>query len=346
MVSATSATLGGSRAEVGSSRSRACGSPSRARAIVTRCFSPPDKVAASRSSSPGSRPTSARADANRPGEKSPEPPGGRTRRLPRTEPSKSTGVCMTRAARRRSSRGSSERMSRPPNRRRRAVGSTRRLRHRRSVDLPEPDGPTRTRASPRSTPTDTSLRIETGAWFGPPAWASERCSISKSGSRSEGGAATAPASVTLVLPGGRRGYAGDDTRRDDEGRGDAAQPEPSFGVRLGQGVAQGRAEGAGQDVRGPEDRALRDRGDEVRRRDEAEQAGEDQRAALESEARARRHEVAERGAERVRDQDRHPVEDLVRPRGDVVELDPPRGAAPDYQGGQAPAKHRMREDAT
>src|SRR6266446_5576065 len=107
-------------------------------------------------------------------------------------------------------------------------------------------------------------------------------------------------SVTLVLADRRQNYPDDDARRNDERRGDAAQPEAPFGARLGQGVAEGRAEGARQDVRGPEDHALLDRREEVRRRDEREQAREDERATLESEARARRHEVAECGAERAR----------------------------------------------
>ena len=56
-------------------------------------------------------------------------------RLSRTVPSNITGVCMTSATRRRSSRGSNDRMSRPSNRTVPEVGSTRRLRQR-STRLP------------------------------------------------------------------------------------------------------------------------------------------------------------------------------------------------------------------
>src|SRR5258706_486032 len=58
IVSTTSLALGGSSADVGSSSSSACGSRSSARAIVTRCFSPPESMAALRSSSVASSPTS------------------------------------------------------------------------------------------------------------------------------------------------------------------------------------------------------------------------------------------------------------------------------------------------
>ena len=39
------------------------------------------------------------------------------------------------------------------------VGSSKRLRHRKSEDLPEPDGPTIVSALPRSTVSETSARI-------------------------------------------------------------------------------------------------------------------------------------------------------------------------------------------
>ena len=60
-----------SSADVGSSRRSACGSRSSARAIVTRCFSPPESVAASRSRSFDSSPTSSSVAASRSSEKSP-----------------------------------------------------------------------------------------------------------------------------------------------------------------------------------------------------------------------------------------------------------------------------------
>ena len=91
-----------------------------------------------------------------------------------------------------------------------------------------------------------------------------------------------------------------------------------------QGIAKRRPEGPRQDVRGPEDHALRDLGQEVREGHEREQGGELERAALESDAGGRRDEIAERGAERD-------LEDLVWPRGDVLELDPSREAVPDEE---------------
>ena len=66
----------------------------------------------------------------------------------------------------------------------------------------------------------------------------------------------------------------------------------------------------------------------MRRGHERDQAGEHQRAALEPDARGCSDEIAERSAERVRYQNRHPVENLVLPRGDVLVLDLSRGATP------------------
>ncbi len=49
------------------------------------------------------------------------------------------------------------------------LNSARRLRQRSGVDLPEPEGPTKTSAPPRSAPTDTFLRVQAGGWPWDPA---------------------------------------------------------------------------------------------------------------------------------------------------------------------------------
>lgn len=117
-------------------------------------------------------------------------------------PSNSTGVCMTRAARRRRSRGSRERISHPSKRTVPVVGSTSRLRHRSSVDLPEPDGPTNVSAPARSTVTETSLRIVTAATSRRFAYTTDRCSTWKTGGEDGTDIAARPSPVII---GGRHG---------------------------------------------------------------------------------------------------------------------------------------------
>src|ERR1043165_162834 len=129
----------------------------------------------------------------------------------------------------------------------------------------------------------------------------------------------------------RQDYSYDHERRDDERGGDAAQLEAAFFMRLGERVAERGPERARQDVCGPEENAARNLREEVRQRHERDQAGEDERAALEAEARVVCGEIAERRAERVRDEDGQPVEDLVPFRDDVLELYAPHHAMPDEE---------------
>src|SRR5437762_12759584 len=96
----------------------------------------------------------------------------------------------------------------------------------------------------------------------------------------------------------RQDYAYDHERRDDERGGDAAQIEAAFFVRLGECVAERGPEGPRQNVRGPEEHAVRNLREEVRRSHERDQSGEDERAALEPQPQVVRGEVAERRAER------------------------------------------------
>jgi hypothetical protein len=155
----------------GSSRSSACGSR-RARAIVTRRFSPPTVA-------PAVEQPRVQADL---GQRLTQPVRGSSgtpalgSRLSRTVPSNMTGVCNTSAARRRSSRGSQSVIARPSKRTVPPVGSSSRFRQRRSEDLPEPDGPTSVSAPPRSMSTVTSLRIVAAACPRRPGYARERCS--------------------------------------------------------------------------------------------------------------------------------------------------------------------------
>ncbi len=97
----------------------------------------------------------------------------------------------------------------------------------------------------------------------------------------------------------RQNYADDHQRGDDERGHDAAQVEAAFLVRLGERVAERRAQWPRQNVRGPEQKAVGDFREVVERRDDRDQPGEDERAALEAESGVVRREVAERRAERV-----------------------------------------------
>ncbi len=91
----------------------------------------------------------------------------------------------------------------------------------------------------------------------------------------------------------------DHDRRDSERRDDTAQFKATVRVGLGERVAEGRSEGARQDICGPEHHALRDIREEVCRRHEREQPAEDERAAIESETGGGSNEVTQRRAERV-----------------------------------------------
>src|SRR5437868_11043983 len=79
----------------------------------------------------------------------------------------------------------------------------------------------------------------------------------------------------------RQDYAYDHERRDNERSGDAAQIEAALFVWLGECVAERGSEWPRQNVRGPEEHAVRNLREEVGRRHERDQAGEDERAALE-----------------------------------------------------------------
>ena len=78
-------------------------------------------------------------------------------------------------------------------------------------------------------------------------------------------------------------------------------------VRLVEQIADGRAERSREDERSPEKSGSRDLREEVEGSDDRERRGEDERAALEAEAGRVGRPVAERGSERLREQDRRPV---------------------------------------
>src|SRR6266853_1709710 len=69
-----------------------------------------------------------------------------------------------------------------------------------------------------------------------------------------------------------------------------------------------------------------------------EEAGKYQRAALEPKLRCGGYEVAQRGAKRVGNQNRQPVEDFFLPGGYILELDPAGGAMPDKENSKHTAE--------
>src|SRR5438128_11467811 len=69
---------------------------------------------------------------------------------------------------------------------------------------------------------------------------------------------------------------------DCERRSDAAQVEAALLVRLRQGIAERGSQGARQNVRGPEENAVRNLREVMKRRNDHDETCEDQRAALES----------------------------------------------------------------
>ena len=112
-------------------------------------------------------------------------------------------------------------------------------------------------------------------------------------------------------------------RRGDRERGtEPSQRQAAVGVRLGQGVADRGAERPGEDVRGPEQDRRRDPlHPEMQRGDDGQQHGKNECTLLESEPRGSRHEVAQGRPQRVRYQDRRPVEGLLAPGVNVFEAD-------------------------
>jgi len=119
--------------------------------------------------------------------------------------------------------------------------------------------------------------------------------------------------------------------RDGEGRCDGAQSQSALRVRLGERVSKGGAKGACEHVSGPEEHALRDRGEKVGSGDQRDQAGEDECSTFETKAGGRSGEIAQGRAERVGDEDGEPVEDLVGAGGDVVNSNLAGHEVPDEQ---------------
>lgn len=159
--------ISGSSAENGSSKKRISGSTARARARPTRCCMPPESWSGYSCSRPVSptRSTICCARARRCAFFSPRTSSPYAT-LPRTRRCGSRPKCWNTIEKRcrRSSRSSTapaSRMSSPCRRICPAVGSTSRVRHRMSVDLPEPDNPMTTNTSPGRTSNETSRTAAT-----------------------------------------------------------------------------------------------------------------------------------------------------------------------------------------
>ena len=152
----TSLTIVGSRAEVGSSKSRISGSMARARAMATRCFCPPESwsgMASARSASP-TMSSSWHAFCSASSRLLPSSCMGEKVMLSSTDiPLNRLNDWNTMPMRRRS-RGTSAsgaRMSCPSMRILPLVGCSNRFRQRRKVLLPVPEGPIMEMTSPRCT---------------------------------------------------------------------------------------------------------------------------------------------------------------------------------------------------
>src|SRR5207237_10083513 len=116
-----------------------------------------------------------------------------------------------------------------------------------------------------------------------------------------------------------------------EGSGHSTQRQAAVGVWFRQRVAERRSKRSREDVRRPEEHILRNAREEMRACDDREKRREHDRAALEAESCRRGDEIAERCSERVGNEDRDPIERLVRTRRNGFEFDLAGGAAPDEE---------------
>jgi sugar phosphate permease len=125
------------------------------------------------------------------------------------------------------------------------------------------------------------------------------------------------------------------------GRGVTAQRQAAAGDRLVEEVADRRAERPGQDESSPEQGRARDTGAVDQDHHQRQARREQHRTAAIAESPAAvgvRHPVAERGAERLREQDREPVEQLGLARVEPLDRYRPQAAPPAEQG-----QHQQRE---
>jgi hypothetical protein len=100
---------------------------------------------------------------------------------------------------------------------------------------------------------------------------------------------------------------------------DATQIESAVSERLGEQVTHRRAERTGEDKGQPEEDGTRDLRAKVDGRDERQRAYEDQRRTFISQPRIVREKVAESGPERVRKENRRPIERFCLARDDAVD---------------------------
>ncbi len=173
--SRTTPSASGSRALVASSRKRMRGSRTSARAIAMRWRCPPDSRAprcpttvsqpSGRASTNSSALASRRAARTRTSVAAGSSPAVSSpyATFSRIVPSKSTDSCGTTDTHRRTVRRSSAAMSAPSSRRRPDVGRTNPRTRLRSVDLPDPDGPTKATVSPSRTSRSTSCSASSEA---------------------------------------------------------------------------------------------------------------------------------------------------------------------------------------
>lgn len=136
----------------------------------------------------------------------------------------------------------------------------------------------------------------------------------------------------LACPLRKQQNASNDDDRENCGGGEAAEREPAVGNRLIQQITKRGSQRSRQDERDPEQQNARDVREEIRGRDERQASAKDQRAVFVAETKAAsvrpRHPVAKRGAEGLREHDRHPVEYFNPGRGDRVDVNRTFGPAP------------------
>src|SRR5664280_671244 len=125
---------------------------------------------------------------------------------------------------------------------------------------------------------------------------------------------------------------GDEDKQDQRGV-EPAEVQAAGGQGLVEQVAERCAERTRQNEREPEEQSVRNAGPEVQSGCDGQARAEDQRpdlvAQLEAAAIGTCHPVAERSAERLREEDRHPVEPLDLRLGDALDRDRALAPVPD-----------------
>jgi hypothetical protein len=144
---------------------------------------------------------------------------------------------------------------------------------------------------------------------------------------------------------GREQEAADDEDRDDQRGADAAEVESAVGEWLCEQVSHRRAQWTREDERQPEQQGARNSRPEVGDREERQRGGEDDRRTFVSQPRSVCEEVAESGPERVRKEDRRPVERFCLARDDAIDRNGAHREAPQSEDGhQERQEHKRATD--